>query len=127
MTELEVVAQIRELENRRYAAMLASDVSTLDALLSDRLVYCHSNAERDTKATYLERVRNKTFIYESLEHPEENIIVTSDAAVVVGAMIGKGLWGGKIHELRNAALAVWAREAEGWRLVAYQPTPILRR
>lgn len=123
----ETVARIRELEARRYAAMLAGDVAALDALLSERLVYCHSNAERDDKASYLERVRDKTFVYESIEHPEETIIVTSDAAAVVGSMIARGFWAGELRTLRNASLAVWAREPLGWRLVAYQPTPIPAR
>ncbi len=122
--DAETIAEIRELEDRRYAAMIAGDADTLDALLSERLVYCHSNAERDSKASYLQRVRDQTFVYESIEHPVEAIIVATGAVVVVGAMIARGYWSGELRQLRNASLAVWARELDGWRLVAYQPTPI---
>ena len=120
------IALIRELEDQRYAAMLTSDLDGLNRLLSDRLVYSHSNAERDSKASYLDRVRDRTFVYESIDHPEEKIILADGAAVVIGTMIAKAYWSGELKTLRNGACAVWAKEEDGqWRLVAYQPTPIL--
>ena len=120
------IALIRELEDQRYAAMVASDLDALDRLLSDRLVYAHSNAERDSKASYLDRVRNGTFVYEGIQHPEEKIILADGAAVVLGTMIAKAYWSGELRTLRNGACAVWAKEEDGqWRLIAYQPTPIL--
>ena len=120
------IALIRDLEDQRYAAMLTSDLDGLNRLLSDRLVYSHSNAERDSKASYLDRVRNGTFVYESIQHPEEKIILADGAAVVIGTMIAKAYWSGELKTLRNGACAVWAKEEDGqWRLIAYQPTPIL--
>ncbi len=119
-----VADQIHALEVERYAAMVAADVEALGRLLSDRLVYRHSTGGHDSKASYLERVRDGTFVYESIEHPEDQIIVTDGAAVVLGLMIARVYRAGVLHELRNAACAVWAREAGHWRLVAYQPAPI---
>lgn len=116
---------IRILENERYAAMLAGDVGVLDRLLSDRLIYGHSNAERDSKDSFLERVRDRTFVYESIDHPEERIIIAGGAVVVLGAMIANVYLSGELRTLRNSACAVWAKEDGNWRLVAYQPTPIL--
>lgn len=43
--------EIKTLEDRRYKAMLNNDVATLDQLLSDKLVYTHSNGQRDTKGS----------------------------------------------------------------------------
>ena len=119
-----VADQIHALEDERYAAMIASDVEALGRLLSDRLVYSHSTGGHDSKASYLERVRNGTFVYESIQHPEYEIIVADGAAVVLGMMIARVHRAGELHELRNTACAVWAREDCHWRLVAYQPTPI---
>jgi len=115
---------IRRLENERYAAMIAGDAVVLDRLLSDRLVYGHSNAGRDSKDSYLERIRDRTFVYESIDHPEERIIIAGGAVVVLGAMIASVYRSGELHTLRNSACAVWAEDGN-WRLVAYQPTPIL--
>ena len=119
-----VADQIHALEDERYAAMIAGNVEALGRLLSDRLVYRHSTGGHDSKASYLERVRNGTFVYESIKHPEDEIIVADGAAVVLGLMIARVHRAGELHELRNTACAVWAREDGHWRLVAYQPTPI---
>ncbi len=70
-----VADQIHALEDERYAAMIAGNVEALGRLLSDRLVYRHSTGGHDSKASYLERVRNGTFVYESIKHPEDEIIV----------------------------------------------------
>ena len=100
---------IRTLENERYAAMIAGDAGALDRLLSDRLVYGHSNAARDSKDSFLERVRDRTFVYESIDHPEERIIIAGGAAVVLGAMIAgctTHSWGSHILAGYDGSLVV---------------------
>jgi hypothetical protein len=115
---------VRALEDRRYAAMLAGDLAALGELLSERLAYSHSTGGRDSKAEYLEKVRNGTFVYESIEHPIDTIVTGQDYAVVVGQMISRVWRSGELTMLRNAALAVWVAEEGTWRLLAYQPTPL---
>jgi ketosteroid isomerase-like protein len=115
---------VRALEDRRYDAMLAGDIAVLDELLSDRLAYTHSTGGRDTKASYLEKVRNGTFVYDSIEHPVDTILAGEDYALVVGQMVARVWRSGELVTLRNAALAVWVREEGTIRLLAYQPTPL---
>ncbi len=115
---------IRSLEDERYAAMLAGDLAALDRLLSARLVYTHSSGGRDTKASYLDRVRARAFVYESIEHPVDQVILAGGAAVVIGAMTGRVHMSGELRTLRNTACAVWMDEGGDWRLVAYQATPM---
>ncbi|HEY1914098.1 MAG TPA: nuclear transport factor 2 family protein [Streptosporangiaceae bacterium] len=115
---------VRTLEDRRYAAMLAGDTAALDELLSERLAYTHSSGGQDTKASYLEKVRNGTFVYDSIEHPVDTILAGDDYALVAGQMIARVWRSGELLTLRNSALAVWVREQDTWRLLAYQPTPL---
>jgi ketosteroid isomerase-like protein len=114
---------IRDLEDQRYQAMLDGDVGTLDRLLSEDVIYTHSSGERDTKATYLEKVRSGFFDYLEVDHPVEKLFVTEDCAVVIGQMRASVTTEGAPSSLNNACLAVWVREDDKWRLLAYQPTP----
>src|SRR5580693_3127631 len=66
-------ARIRQLEDERYQAMLDGDVETLGRLLSARLTYTHSNGARDTKESYLQKVRDGYFVYRSVTHPVDRI------------------------------------------------------
>ena len=57
-SETVTTAQINDLEDRRYAAMVEADLDTLDDLLSDDVIYTHSDASVDTKTSYLDMLRS---------------------------------------------------------------------
>ena len=117
-------AMIAELEERRYQAMLLADVATLAALLTDRVVYTHSNAERDTKASYIEKVATGRLKYLKIARPEEHIVVAGDTAIVAGRMVADVMIGSAKRHLDNKCLAVWAFHEKHWQLLAFQGTVI---
>jgi uncharacterized protein (TIGR02246 family) len=117
------VEEVRARESRRYQAMIDGDADTLADLLAEDLVYTHSNAERDTKSSFLQKVRESYFVYGKITHPEERIVVAGDCALVVGAMKGDVTIQGAERRLNNSALAVWTKSGGRWQLLAYQPTP----
>ncbi len=53
--------EIRSCEDRRFQAMIAADVATLEGLLGDDLVHTHSSASVDTKASLIEGIWTKRF------------------------------------------------------------------
>jgi hypothetical protein len=71
---------LKETETRRYRAMIESDVDALALLLDEDLIYTHSNAGVDTKASYLEKVRAEHYRYKSIEIEEETNVLLSDFA-----------------------------------------------
>ncbi|QRG06950.1 nuclear transport factor 2 family protein [Xanthobacter dioxanivorans] len=124
-TDADIFSLIRDLEERRYAAMLDADIPTLDALLADQLVYTHSNATVDSKASYLAKVADKYFDYLEITHPEEQIIRHGSTVLVIGRMTARVLMEGKTERrLNNRTLTVWIAEGDAWRVAAFQPTPI---
>lgn len=118
------IKTIEQLEERRYEAMRRADLAVLGELLSDDLVYTHSNAARDDKASYLEKVGAKFFDYHRIDHEDQRIKIHGDAALVTGVMKADVSLGGTAKSLNNRYLAVWLREGAGWRFAAYAPTPI---
>ncbi len=124
MSEDPVIAQIRALEAQRHQAMREADIATLDRLLSEQLVYTHSNATTDSKASYLEKVRSKFFDYVELATEEHRIFATGDVVFVTGRMIARVVLGGVERRLNNLTLGAWTREDRGWKFVVFQPTPI---
>jgi ketosteroid isomerase-like protein len=58
----DTTATIAALEDRRFAAMCARDWATLDELLSDDLSYTHSSARVDSKASYIQGMRDNIFV-----------------------------------------------------------------
>jgi ketosteroid isomerase-like protein len=118
----EVAEQIRALEDKRYEAMTAGDVATLDELFAADVVYTHSDASSDSKQGYLDRLASGYFKYGPISHPETSIVVRGDCVLVFGDMRGEVHIGGQLRVLNSASLTVWVRENERWALLAYQPT-----
>lgn len=117
--------EIRALEARRYAAMEAGDIGALEALLSDRLVYAHSNATTDSKASYLDTLRDGSLRYLSVDFTTEQVLEAGPgAAAALGRMSARVFRYGAEREIASLTLALWAKEGDAWRLLAYQPTSL---
>ena len=115
---------IRQLEDRRYRAMCDADAAALDTLLADTLVYTHSYGGADSKATYLDGIRSKKWLYRKIDRPEENIQMHGDCAVITGRVRIELLSEGKPKTLNSAFTNVWIKGAKGWQMVAWQSTPL---
>jgi ketosteroid isomerase-like protein len=115
---------IRLLESRRYRAMCEADAKTLEELLADSLVYTHSYGGADTKASYLDGIRSKKWVYQEVERPIEDIQVHGDCAVVTGQVRIQLLSGGQPKKLNSRFTTVWVKRPQGWQMVAWQSTPL---
>lgn len=115
--------EIRALEVRRYEAMLRGDVDALAALFSERAVYAHSDATRDSKAEYLASLSTGSLRYLKIGHTTEMVLEAGpDAAAAIGRMDASIIRNGAEKCIASLTLAVWVREGGEWRLLAYQPT-----
>jgi ketosteroid isomerase-like protein len=115
--------EIRSCEDRRFQAMVAGDAAALGALLGDDLVYTHSSASVDSKASLIEGIRSGRFSYQKIERPQEEIRVYGPSAVVTGqARISLGGANPRVLNLRYTD--VWVRGEQGWQMVAWQSTPM---
>ena len=117
--------EIRALEARRYAAMASGDIGALEALLSERLVYAHSNATTDSKASYLDTLRDGSLRYLSVDFTTEQVLEAGPgAAAALGRMSARVFRYGAEREIASLTLALWTKEGDAWRLLAYQPTSL---
>lgn len=118
---------LKGIESAFYGAMQRGDASAMAELMAEDCIYIHSFGTRDSKASYLDRVRNGFFVYHRVEVSQDRIVMRGNVAIVVGTMTGVVTAGGVERRLNNIRTSVWAQEAGGWRLVLFQPTPWLDR
>jgi hypothetical protein len=119
-----LVDTIRELESRRYRAMVEADVAQLEKLLADTLIYTHSNATTDTKASYIAGVKAGKWKYRRIERPVEDLQLHRDCVVVTGQVKIDILIDGEARTLNSRYSNVWIKGAKGWQMTAWQSTPI---
>ena len=120
----QLAERIAALEDERYQAMIAGDIERLSRLLSDRLTYTHSTALTESKAEYLASVAKGVFRYRDIKVSERVIRDAGGAALVTGRIAIDVLIDGQPKLLQSRFLNVWIEEAGGWRMIAWQSTPI---
>ena len=107
--------EILALQDRRIEAMLKSDAQTLEEIIADDLVYTHTTARLDTKASFIDAVKSGN---NSLELSAREVQNLGDTAVVTGH--GKFHVGNNKFELRF--IDVYAKRNGSWQMVAWQST-----
>lgn len=118
------VEVILELERRRFDAVTAGDFDTFAAVAHPELIYTHSNGGTDTLESYLAKCRDGFYVYHRIDHPVTKVVVVGDLGLVLGEMNADLTAGGTRKQVRNSSLAVWSRDGEVWKLIAYRPTPL---
>lgn len=108
-----------------YGAMLAQDIPALDSLLTDDAVYVHSTGLAETKAQFLDGVRDGLYEYEQVQPITEWITASGDIAVVYTALAFRGGPRGQPHPpVRLVTTLVWQCQDGHWRMAIRQVTRI---
>lgn len=114
-------------EDRRRQALLSGDAAALESLLAPELVYVHSTGVRDTRDSYVAKIRDGVLQYLHLAFQDlQAQPVGADLAVVTGRMEATVRRDGQDRAVRSLFLTVWTRRpSDGtWRLVAHQGMPL---
>jgi len=124
--DLEIETQIRECEARLYTAMSSSDVSELDVLIADDLLFAGPTGELATKAMDLDLHRTggtqfHKFVPKALEVRvwSEHFVLTSAQIFLSGTYLGN-TFAGNYRYMR-----VWRRGKNGWQVVGGSVTAIV--
>ncbi len=103
-------------------ALVQSDASALERLLSPNLFYGHASGKVDSKRSYIDRIRNGAQKYVSLRYDSVSPVVHiygQTATLVTTAQV-RSITDGQSNELHLRFLHVWVRGKAGWQLAAHQ-------
>jgi ketosteroid isomerase-like protein len=116
----EDIAPIVAADERRRAALNANDADALGALLSEDLVYIHSNGLVDRRQAYIDRVRAGPGRYRNLTVKDFRVRRDGGAAICDGEVrFDHGVEGGPTIKVHAHFLAIWKLEGGAWRLAGY--------
>ena len=121
---MSIEQEILALEEKRCAAMTANDIAGLEKLFHDELIYTHSSAVVDTRASYLEALKSGHTRYHSVQRSDEKVRVCGDSALVTGRAIMDVTVRGEKKHLDTRFLDVWTKTPQGWKFVAWQSTKL---
>lgn len=118
------ISEIEAKEAERWAAMFASDVGRLDQLFHDQMMYTHSNAIVEDKASYLQSIESKRFDYQAAELTDTKIAVVGGTGLVTGRAQIDVAAGGRQVALNARYTAVWTQVDDDWKFLAWESTSI---
>ncbi len=118
-----VIEAIRGLERDRFRAMVDGNGELLDALLSDSVVYVHTNGKRESKQQFIDGITAGRRRYRQIEIQSQDVLtVGSETCIVTGrALIEMEANSGALL-FPIAYTAIQTQEAGRWRLIAWQAT-----
>jgi ketosteroid isomerase-like protein len=115
---------IIDLDRKRMEAMGAKDVAFLEKVLGDDLVYTHSSARLDTKASLIGNMQSGATVYRSVVPSDVKAQDLGDAVVLTGVARIKVSSGGKEMDFGVRFTDVYARRSGNWQMVVWHSTKL---
>ena len=113
---------IIDLDKKRMTAMAQKDIATLNALLSNDLVYTHSNARIDTKQSLIGNMESGSTVYTAVEPSDVKAQDLGDAVVLTGACRISVMSQGRPNSFSVRFTDVYSNEGGQWQMVTWQST-----
>lgn len=114
--------EVIDADDKRYAAMVSQDWPLLRGLLHDDLVYTHSNGDRDSKESYLEKVTTGRPVYLGVDMKERFVAAWDRVALLHGrAGIHCVARGNKLL-IDLLYQSVWVRSENSWQMLGWSST-----
>jgi ketosteroid isomerase-like protein len=110
-------------EDARYAAQTKSDFDALERLYGDDLVYVHSSAVTDSKASYIDRQRSGLH-YRVMRPSDVKVRVFGCLAIITGRGDYEVTQNGQDSTPHLLFTSIWAKRGPNVQFVSWESTPI---
>ena len=117
-------ADVLRADDNRFEAMRKEDWNALESALADDLTYVHSTARLESKAEHVGNLKAGKPHYRGIAPRDRKARVNGDVGIVTGVSEMHVENAGKEQRFTVRYLAVYAKKAEGWRMIAWQSTRV---
>jgi len=111
-------------EDDRYKAQTTNDFAAMERLFGDDLVYIHSSAVVDNKATYIDSMRSGTVKYRVMRRSGVTVRTYGCIAILSGQANFDVTVKGKDLSVDLRFHTVWAKRGGGLQFVSWQATRV---
>ena len=111
-----------DLDKKRMTAMAQKDITTLNRVLSDDLIYTHSSARLDTKQSLIGNMESGSAVYTAVEPSDVKAQDLGDTVVLTGSCRISVMSQGRPNSFSVRFTDVYANKGGKWQMVAWQST-----
>src|SRR5882724_3417350 len=109
-------------EDARYAAQMGDDFGSLQKLLGADLVYIHSSAVVDTKASYIDSMKSGTVKYRVMRRSDVTVRTYGCVAIISGLGNFDVTVKGQDMAVEIRFHSIWAKRAHGLEFISWEAT-----
>ena len=113
---------IIDLDRKRMTAMAQKDVATLNEIIADDLVYTHSSARLDSKASLIGNMESGSTVYTAVVPSDVKAQDLGDTVVLTGSCRISVNSGGRPNSFGVRFTDVYANRGGRWQMVTWQST-----
>jgi hypothetical protein len=114
------IESVQRADQQRLRAMMASDGAALGAVLSEQMIFMHSDGRREAKRDYVKNLTAGDTAYADAKTSDVQAQrVTSDVIVLTGAQSMRKKLGPDWSQIDLRFQSVWRNEGGTWRMVAW--------
>jgi hypothetical protein len=124
IARLSAESAVRLAERQRFDAMTRQDVAALDTLLDDELEYVHSGGNLESRQQFIDAIRKKTIVYESIAPSEVRVRVYDGLALAMGRSAMRVGTASGVSSFEIRFIEVYVRKEGHWLLTAWESTRI---
>lgn len=114
--------KVIDLDRQRMEAMAKKDLSKLNELIADDLIYTHSSARLDTKQSLIGNMESGSTVYTLVVPSDVKAQDLGDTVVLTGSCKISVMSGGKPNSFGVRFTDVWANKSGRWQMVTWQST-----
>ena len=114
--------RVIDLDKQRMDAMAKKDLTALNTLISDDLIYTHSSAKLDTKKSLIGNMEAGSTVYTSLVPSDVKAQDLGDTVVLTGSCKISVMSQGRPNSFGVRFTDVWANKGGQWQMVTWQST-----
>lgn len=116
--------EVRKVHSERLKALATSNVSTLDQIVGDDLVYISPVGKVQTKAEIVNDLKSGALKVSSIEPGDMNVRVYGNTAVVTYLTVSKFMDNGREYNNQIRSTSVYVKRHGRWQLVSQQMTRV---
>ncbi|MFL6581165.1 MAG: nuclear transport factor 2 family protein [Burkholderiales bacterium] len=109
-------------EDARYAAQMGNDFGALQNLIGSDLVYIHSSAVVDTKASYIESMKSGTVKYRVMRRSDVTVRTYGCIAIISGLGNFDVTVKGQEMAVEIRFHSIWAKRDRGLEFISWEAT-----
>ena len=112
--------EVEKAERAWADGIVRADLSALEKLLAEDLVYTHSNGDRDSKASYLDRIRSGQLKYRKVDFQKIEVYLLKKDVAFAATLANIQVISTTQQDMKASLLHVFVRRQGRWQLAAHQ-------